>query len=58
MDPIPSIEQYKEILPKQCHFSRDNYFYKIFFQNPIVMNILEIISEGENFFYVFINIML
>jgi len=43
--PIPTVEQYQEILPKRTNFERDLYYQKIFSQSPILFAVLDLIAE-------------
>jgi len=43
--PLPTYEQYAEVLPKISPFERDIFLRKIFKQNPVLLDILEIIAE-------------
>jgi hypothetical protein len=51
--PVPTYEQYAEVLPKISPFERDIFLRKAFKQNPILLDILELIATGTNFFFVY-----
>eukprot|EP00026_Physarum_polycephalum_P001777 Phypoly_transcript_01779.p1 GENE.Phypoly_transcript_01779~~Phypoly_transcript_01779.p1 ORF type:complete len:1029 (-),score=194.94 Phypoly_transcript_01779:18-3104(-) len=43
--PVPTYEQYAEVLPKISPFERDIFLRKVFKQNPILLDILELIAD-------------
>jgi hypothetical protein len=44
LNPIPTNEQYQEILPRRSSFPRDEYVWKMFSQSTILFHILNIIA--------------
>eukprot|EP01135_Chromosphaera_perkinsii_P004213 Nk52_evm2s272 gene=Nk52_evmTU2s272 len=47
---VPSIQQYKELLPKRSHFSRDLFVKKCFSANRIYWRLLSLLTEAPQIF--------
>lgn len=58
--PVPSDEQYLEILPRRSNYDFDVFIRKIFIQNPILVGFMHILANSKNFyiFYLFIIILI
>ena len=44
LNPVPTYEQYQEVLPKRSSFPRDEYVWKLFSQSTILFHIMNIIA--------------
>ena len=45
-NPIPSLEQYRELLPRRPVFERDQFLRSLFAQNPFLIHVLDVIATG------------